>query len=239
MTEPQQDALAAERNEAYFLEVDRYVQQMSGLRIYQNVRETIERELRGRDRLLDVGNGGVFDYDVTLVKQVVAIDLFLDKLPPEHFPANVVARAGSALELPEPDDSFDVVLMAFLLHHLTGRRAKETLANAARAIDEAVRVLRPGGRLLVVESCVPRWFYAVELALYPPLRLLSGTRLMEHPATLQATARQLERLLGERTTDVRRERIATGAFMLQFGRRWPALLTPARPYLLAGAKPAR
>jgi SAM-dependent methyltransferase len=233
----QQDSLAAERNEAYFLEVDRYLQQMSGLRIYQNVSIAIEEEIQGTGRLLDIGNGGVFDYDVSLVEQVVAIDLFLDKLPEGHFPPNVVPRAGSALDLPESDGSFDVVLMAFLLHHLTGRRANETLANAARALDEAVRVLRPGGKLVVVESCVPRWFYGLELMLYRPLRALSGTKLMEHPATLQATTRQLEDLLAARTVDVRRDRIQTGALLLQFGRRWPTLLTPARPFLLVGTKP--
>ncbi|HEV3449837.1 MAG TPA: class I SAM-dependent methyltransferase [Acidimicrobiia bacterium] len=236
MTE-QQDARAVERNEAYFLEVDRYLERMSGLRTYRNVRTAIEHELRGAGRLLDIGNGGVFDYDVAIVDEIVAIDLFLDKLPRDHFPPNVTARAGSALDLPEPDNSFDVVLMALLIHHLTGRRASETMANAARALDEAVRVLRPGGRLVVVESCVPRWFYGLELMLYPPLRALSGTKLMEHPATLQITVRQLEALIAARSADVRRQRIPTGPLLLQFGVKWPTLLTPARPFLLVGTKP--
>src|SRR5829696_5380136 len=45
---------------------------------------------------------------------------------------------GFAEELPYPDATFDVVLSAFMFHHLTpeGRTA---------ALAEAVRVLRPGG----------------------------------------------------------------------------------------------
>src|SRR5437763_3757405 len=51
-------------------------------------------------------------------------------------------RQGDIYDLALPKDSFDVVLIHQVLHFLD---------DGARAVREAARVLRPGGRLLVVD----------------------------------------------------------------------------------------
>jgi SAM-dependent methyltransferase len=51
------------------------------------------------------------------------------------------ATQGSALDIPHPDGSFDVVVSIGCLHH-TG--------SLARAIDEVHRVLRPGGEAMLM-----------------------------------------------------------------------------------------
>ena len=55
---------------------------------------------------------------------------------------NCSVRQGDIYDLPLADDSFDVVILHQVLHFLD---------DGARAIREAARVLRPGGRLLVVD----------------------------------------------------------------------------------------
>jgi ubiquinone/menaquinone biosynthesis C-methylase UbiE len=47
--------------------------------------------------------------------------------------------------LPFADNSFDVVVSSLAIHNIRGRAGRE------KAVDEAVRVLRPGGRLLIAD----------------------------------------------------------------------------------------
>ena len=62
--------------------------------------------------------------------------------------AAVAFRVGTAERLPYPDRSFDAVLATLMLHHLPGAVRREF----AR---EALRVLRPGGRILAVDFSAP------------------------------------------------------------------------------------
>ena len=66
-------------------------------------------------------------------------------------------RQGAADALPMPDQSADLVLFVFSLHHVPGRQAQWAMA-------EARRVLRPSGRLYVAEPLAkahinPSWNY--------------------------------------------------------------------------------
>jgi demethylmenaquinone methyltransferase/2-methoxy-6-polyprenyl-1,4-benzoquinol methylase len=79
---------------------------------------------------------------------------------------------GDALALPFPDASFDVVTIAFGLRNLP---------DYARGVGEMARVLRPGGRLVVLEflppSGVTRLFFRSYIATVLPLigRAISGS----------------------------------------------------------------
>jgi SAM-dependent methyltransferase len=232
-----QDTTSAEQNAEFFAR-DKHGRDVAALDTYRLIREAVTREVAGTARLLDVGNGGVFDYDTTQVGEIVAVDLFLDRLPASHFPPNVIARKGDALALDEPDGSYEAVLEALLYHHLVGSRARDSIVNIRRAIAEAERVLRPGGRLVVAESCVPRWFYGLERVMFRPLTAVARTRLLGgHPAVLQLPFALLRELVGERLEIERAYRVPVGKWLTQFGRRWPAALTPARAVIVVGRKP--
>jgi ubiquinone/menaquinone biosynthesis C-methylase UbiE len=57
----------------------------------------------------------------------------------------VELRTGDMMALPLEDNSFDLVLSSLAIHNISGRAGRE------KAISEAVRVLRPGGRLMIVD----------------------------------------------------------------------------------------
>jgi demethylmenaquinone methyltransferase/2-methoxy-6-polyprenyl-1,4-benzoquinol methylase len=61
-------------------------------------------------------------------------------------PAQLEFRLGDALNIPLPDASFDAVTIAFGLRNM---------ADRSRCLSEIRRVLRPGGRLFVLEFSQP------------------------------------------------------------------------------------
>ena len=231
-----QSEASREKNIAFFrdhrLAYDKGVQ---GLDTYVTIRRSLDEALRGLGRMLDVGNGGVFDYYTSLVREIVALDLFLDEVRGLAFPGNVIPRSGSALEIPEPAGSFDAVLLSMLIHHLIGRTTRESLENVRQAVREAFRVLRPGGRLVILESCVPRWFYQFERAMFPVAVSLVNA-ILSHPATLQYPARVLEEIVRVHSSEVSIVRSPKGRWVLQYGFKFPSVLTPACPYRLVAVK---
>lgn len=233
----EQSKSSVEKNISFFKEnLNAYGGHVEALDTYRYIREYTNHALAGVDRLLDIGNGGVFDYDVQTVRELVAVDLFLEDLPEAALPSHVQVKNGSALDLPESDCSFDGVLMCMLIHHLIGKTLAECRSNVSRAIAEAFRVLKPGGKLVVVESCVPAWFYAFERVVFPlASKVIEAT--IQHPATLQFPAPYIATMLKEHTKDVVVTPIPLGRWVLQYGFKYPSALTPVRPYRFVATRP--
>jgi len=106
-------------------------------------------------RLLDVGGGpGTYaaplarlGYQVHLVDPVELHVEQARQAAGSGPAAAFTAGAGDARGLSEPDQSQDAVLLFGPLYHLTDG------ADRQRALSEARRVLRPGGRLLAMAVC--------------------------------------------------------------------------------------
>lgn len=235
----EQTDVSTRKNATFFADnLNTYSDKVHQLDTYLNIRSSVNDAIAGMGSLLDIGNGGVFDYDTKLVDRIVALDLFLDALPEDfQCPANVSLKTGSALDIHEPDASYDGVLIVMLLHHLVGRTVSESLLNVRRAVVEAYRVLKPGGRFVIVESCVGRWFFTFEKLVFPIAAPVINA-ILDHPATLQQQPSVIERLLAEETgqaTEV--TKIDLGKWVLQFGWKVPSVLTPVTPYRFIVRKP--
>jgi demethylmenaquinone methyltransferase/2-methoxy-6-polyprenyl-1,4-benzoquinol methylase len=80
---------------------------------------------------------------------------------------------GNALELPFPDESFDAATVGFGVRNV---------ADVPAAIAEMARVVRPGGRVAILEITTPqrpplKWFYSVWFdRIVPVLGTLAGDR---------------------------------------------------------------
>jgi SAM-dependent methyltransferase len=221
-------------NAAWFKDNDHYAEAQTRLECYRHIQRVVEREVRGSEHVLDIGNGGFFNYNTAIVGHVTAVDLFLeDGAGPTP---NSTFRHGSFLELPFPEKSFDCVLQQNVLHHVTGRTVRENFANMRQCVAEMCRVLRPGGKAVIVESTVGPLFNLFEKLVYRPFLWIKRGG---HPVTFQYTARQL--LFAARDAGLELEEfswIPRGAFLLQFGYLWPSILTPAAPVKLIFRRPS-
>jgi len=108
----------------------------------------------GAERVLDLGCGAGHTALAFAphVAEVVAVDLAEAmlaegrRLAGERGIGNVAFRLGDVEQLDLPDSSFDVVTSRFSAHHYPA---------PARALAEVVRVLRPRGTFLLVDSVAP------------------------------------------------------------------------------------
>ena len=130
--------------------------------------------LRGDERALDAGCGtGALALALApLVGEVVGVDPDEERLAAARSlaPANVTFQAADAGDLPFPNGSFDLVGCFRVLHH--ARRPELIVA-------ELTRVLRMGGRLLLVDQIAPADpLTALELDRFERVRDPSHTRLL-------------------------------------------------------------
>jgi SAM-dependent methyltransferase len=107
---------------------------------YQAVLTLLAEHWRDDLEILEVGSGsgGVTEF---LRHPVTGVDLAFGRTSDRSTPW-LLQRVGSATELPLPDASFDAVLCLEMLEHLRA-------GDRETALGEMVRVLRPGGRLIV------------------------------------------------------------------------------------------
>ena len=98
-------------------------------------------------RVLEVGSGlGILATDVAAAAagvEVVGLERSRDQIAAAVLSPEVQYVEGDAHELPFPDERFDLVYARYLLEHV---------ADPARVLAEMRRVLRPGGRIAVMEN---------------------------------------------------------------------------------------
>jgi ArsR family transcriptional regulator len=95
---------------------------------------------------LGCGTGRLSDLLAPNVERVIAVDASAEMLAEARERLrgrqNVELRSGELEALPLADESVDAAVMALVLHYA---------AEPAKVIAEAARVLRPGGKLLVID----------------------------------------------------------------------------------------
>ncbi|MEZ2238484.1 class I SAM-dependent methyltransferase [Microcoleus sp.] len=115
------------------------------------VEETLKRlEIEPGERILDLGCGtGVLIQRLLQISpkiEVVGIDTCAEMLEiaKQKLPESVELKLGSADNLPFPSNSFDVVVSTSAFHFFR---------DPSQALQEAKRVLKPNGRLVITDWC--------------------------------------------------------------------------------------
>ncbi len=141
-----------------------YQEVVSGINreLYQNVRKELEKYLHGR--ILDIGNGNVFNYDLNKLEEVIAVDVAFRDMKDTQ---KIKYFCGDARNLHMvKDNSCDYVVMQFLVHHIVEPSKKMTDNSMTQTLLECRRVLKPGSQLIIVEMLVSPFVEFIEELLY-------------------------------------------------------------------------
>ena len=115
-------------------------------------RQALQRAgLRPGMQVVDVGMGtGLVAEEVLHITndpaRLIGVDPSPGMMAEAHLPPEVQCRLGRAEALPMPDASADFIVMGYALRHI---------ADFSAACDEFRRVLKPQGRLLILEITRP------------------------------------------------------------------------------------
>jgi demethylmenaquinone methyltransferase/2-methoxy-6-polyprenyl-1,4-benzoquinol methylase len=107
--------------------------------------------LKSNARLLDLG-AGTGDLAREAFKQqpdanVVAADFTLEMMRVGQLNGSLPWSAANALQLPFGDQSFDAVVSGFLMRNV---------GDIQRALKEQYRTLKPGGRIVILDTTKPK-----------------------------------------------------------------------------------
>lgn len=145
----------------WYLEVERYRYDVYGPWML----DLLEFDKHRGKKLLEVGGGLGTDHSQFARNGVITTDLDLSSGHLAHAKRNFELRGlpgefvhGDAENMPFEDGTFDVVFSNGVIHHTP---------NTARVVDEMYRVLKPGGRVIIMvyaENSLHYWrnlFYTI------------------------------------------------------------------------------
>ncbi len=210
---------------------DIYANQIMSIQrtFYENAAVLLNRYLPENGIVLDLGNGGVINYDYRRLERLDCADIVVNRAMEEKCAGDQRIRffQADATDLADVvSESYDAVILQTVIHHLAGPTYRKTIQRVRSAIGECRRVLRTGGKLLVVESTVAPWFHAVERAVFPAMELFF--RLCRFGYVYQFSPDSLRKLL-EETEGMKllcTEAVDVGPNIWIMGHSVPTRLTP-------------
>lgn len=223
-----------QKTQEFFNKWSGYHHLINGLDTFRFMAEALQGEIHGK--VLDIGNGGVFNYDVECADELVVVDLAEELVRKQDWPPHMTFKWGDATALPVEGNLFDTCLLQHLIHHLAEANFAITRRRVQVSIQETFRVLKPGGKLVILESCLPKLWEVAERMVFPAFRLF--LERIHHPMVFQWNWNTLARFVrGAGFIDVGLTRVRLGRWGIQLGRRWPTALSPTRAYKIVAYKP--
>jgi len=205
--------------------------------VHQRIKRVIEPRLAGI--VVDVGSGGDTRHRNPAITLLVSVDNVLEFLRHAKDPAAFNA-AGDVRALPFKKGSVDRIVIQFVVHHLTDDNLAGTLRNVRAAVAESARILKPGGRIFIVDSMTWRPLDVLQRALYPLSRTL--LRGFGRPMVFILSAPFLVRLCAESGLAAEQPIVIDWGAMTDLSQalfpkvRFPLRYTPAKLTILEAVK---
>jgi SAM-dependent methyltransferase len=205
--------------------------------VHQRIKRVIEPRLAGI--VVDVGSGGDTRHRNPAITLLVSVDNVLEFLRHAKDPAAFNA-AGDVRALPFKKGSVDRIVIQFVVHHLTDDNLAGTLRNVRAAVAESARILKPGGRIFIVDSMTWRPLDVLQRAIYPLSRAI--LRSFGRPMVFILSAPFLVRLCAESGLTAEQPIVIDWGAMTDLSQalfpkvRFPLRYTPAKLTILEAVK---
>lgn len=195
---------------------------------YYNSAILINGSLTNCYKVLDVGNGGVINYDFSSIKELVCMDIHtsFDTISKfQKFP-NIRFVEGNILEKTYfGDEEFDAIVIQTVLHHLAGKSFAETEKNIEKALKECARIIKKNGKIVIVESTISSLFERLEKIFYSTMQLIFD--LIKFDNVYQYSRKSLERKIESLDfVIVHKEEVKLDKYVWLLKFKIPTFLTP-------------
>jgi ubiquinone/menaquinone biosynthesis C-methylase UbiE len=232
MSTPNADNVDKTRD--FFDKWDSYHETVKNIDTWKLYGEAISKHIKN-GTILDVGNGGIFNYDTSAAKKIIALDLSPNLLKNAVQAENIEYVEGNIINLNFKEPEFDQIVMDMLVHHLADKSFRITRENVLKSFKNSHRVLKNGGELIIMESCLPKFFEAAEKMFFPLFRL--ATSLLKHPVVFQWNWFSIVKMLKESGfKNVTLNEVRLGKWIIHLGFKIPTKLSPVKAFLLIAVK---
>jgi demethylmenaquinone methyltransferase/2-methoxy-6-polyprenyl-1,4-benzoquinol methylase len=132
-------------------------------------------KLPARGRMLDAGGGTgrVSSRLRSMIDEVVVCDLSLPMLKQAKKKGRLSTVQSHIEKLPFPDESFERIVVVDALHHFSNQR---------QSLQELLRVLKPGGRLVIeelnIDNFIVKWVALAEKLFFMQSRFYSSDEIV-------------------------------------------------------------
>jgi len=200
--------------------------------MYKEAAERINKQIKGN--VLDVGSGGILNYDITKAKKVFLVDITTANK--ERATENIIFVNSDIRKLGIKTQQVDIVIMQHLLHHLADNTLQKTLKNLEEGFKETQRVVKRGGKIMIVEGCVPPTLDYLQRVLFPLNKRLYRW-LFSFPMVLQYSKEKITMELKKAGFDIESvEVIQDGDILPIFGLKLARKYIPLKHYCIVAKK---
>jgi len=158
--------------------------------VHQRIKAVLEPQLAGL--VVDIGSGGDTRHRNPAITTLVSVDNVVEFLKHAKDPAAINA-AGDIRALPFKGASADRIVAQFVIHHLAEDARSDTFRNVRAAVSEVARILKPGGKVFLIDSMAYRPLDWLQRRMYPLSRFI--LRRLGRPMVFIFSARSLTRML--------------------------------------------
>lgn len=205
--------------------------------VHQRIKAVLEPQLAGI--VVDIGSGGDTRHRNPAITTLVSVDNVIEFLRHAKDPAAINA-AGDIRSLPFKAASADRIVAQFVVHHLAEDARAGTIRNVRAAVAEAARILKPGGKVFLIDSMTCRPLDWLQRRAYWLSR--SVLRRLGKPMVFIFSARSLMRMLEEHGLAPESVSIVDWGEMADLSQalfpklRFPLRYTPVKLTVLAAVK---